>query len=130
MAAPGEDGDVRATRVAPTMKPKRPSQGRTFLAMACALSLSSCAGTDGLDEAEGDVISQPIRGGVVDSDTTAVFAMAVRAGEDDLRLCTATLIERNLFLTARHCLVDTTRVVRCGVSDRISPHPRPKSVVR
>ena len=84
MAAPGDDGDVRATRatrVASTMKPTRLCAGRIFLAAACALLASSCAGADAVDEVDGEsVISQPIRGGAIDSDTTAVFAMAVATG--------------------------------------------------
>lgn len=125
MAAHGDDGDAGATRAAqssPRAPRKRALGGPALL--ACCLSLVGCAGADGADEdGGGSVVSQPIRGGAVDSETTAVFAMAVQRSEGALSLCTATLIERNLFLTARHCLVDTPRVVRCGTSEFDDPTP-------
>jgi hypothetical protein len=103
--------------------------GAVSIASGCALGLFACAGEDAIDDEQSpSSVSEPIRGGAIDTDTTAVFAMAVQRGEDSLSLCTATLIERNLFLTARHCLVDTARVVECGQSEFEDPEP-PLAVV-
>ncbi len=115
--------DARARCERPTPGGRRAARRcRVRHALALALlgtsaSVLGCSGeSDSPDEA-----AQPIQGGSVDSETSAVFAMAVRRSEDTVSLCTATLIERNLFLTARHCLVDTARVVRCGSSEFDDP---------
>jgi MYXO-CTERM domain-containing protein len=91
-------------------------------ALVVCVGTMGCAGEDtATAEGRPTGVSQPISGGVVDSNETAVFAMAVRRGTDNLSLCTATLIERNLFLTARHCLVETARVVVCDESQFKDP---------
>ncbi len=114
--------DARARNGRPACGERRSTARRRRVYGALTLAfLASALSCSGEDDGPVDGGSQPIRGGTVDSDASAVFAMAVRRSEDTLALCTATLIERNLFLTARHCLVDTSRVVQCGTSEFDDP---------
>ncbi len=116
--------DVRARSVRREPAGKRPCDATSMSRVIAGLCVCMSACSGAVDEsdavADGDGPHE-IRGGAVDAELTAVFALAVRRGSESLGLCTATLIERNLFITARHCLVETSRVVRCETSEFEEP---------
>lgn len=65
---------------------------------------------------------QPIAGGDVDAETRAVHSLRVTT-ENGFRQCTATRIAPDLFVTARHCLVEGSASLPCGerFPDVLSP---------
>jgi MYXO-CTERM domain-containing protein len=59
------------------------------------------------------VNEQPISGGEVEEELTAVVGLTVASAS----ICSGTLIAPNLVLTAQHCVAQTDSQVFCGVAD-------------
>lgn len=81
-----------------------------FLVAVCVACSDSAAPHGRADEGR---TRQAITGGDVDPATRAVHSLRV-AVANVLRQCTATRIAADLFVTARHCLVDGDPSLRCG----------------
>lgn len=91
----------------------------TAISWVNVLLVATLAGCSSEGETH-DGARQPIAGGTVDLSHEQVFLLATRGAR-----CTATLIAKNLLLTARHCVAPGTRddYVLCGNAVLGEPYP-------
>lgn len=109
------------------------SGGGTSIQRACAVLFSTlvwgCApnatGEGGTSTEEVRSAEQSILDGEADAATESVYALFTQYG-GRTRRCTATLVARNLFLTARHCLASEDVALTCGTG--FPPLVEPSSI--
>lgn len=106
---------MRRSRDPASIRPmtgRRPSVavGVSALALGLALAATGCGEPDGVQIARR---LDPIKGGRLAPEYTAVFGIALTAGEGGL--CSGSLIAPNLILTAQHCVAALdSPYVNCG----------------